>query len=224
MNEDIDFLIQKKEAELQPLRSRMEELRQQFTNDTARFAAKWYQETAAFYVTKYSIITLSLNKEKIVAMKAKVNELARNADKIVKNALSDPNIWWHQAPRKHDSFSLYEQLGNEQVGNRFPDVVDKPVRHALGELGPILEQFGYNVTTKGAFGGSYPEFWFEYPEGPGSAARPYFPHLLNWSEEMKNTLQKYDGLFKKAVELFNDVEKLKEEKKKREARKLWDST
>jgi hypothetical protein len=189
-----------------------------------RFAAKWYEETAAFYVTKYSEITLSLNKEKIATMKAKVNELARNADKIVKNALSEPNIWWHQAPRKHDSFSLYEQLGNEQVGNRFPEVVDKPVRHALGELGTILEQFGYNITTKGAFGGSYPEFWFDYSEGPGSAARPYFPHLLEWSEEMKDILQKYDGLFKKAGVLFNEVEKLKEEKKKRQARMLWDST
>ena len=82
MNEDIDFLIQKKEAELRPLRSCMEELRLQFTNETVRFAAKWYKETATFYVTKYSIITLNLNKEKIATMKAKVNELAGNADKI----------------------------------------------------------------------------------------------------------------------------------------------
>lgn len=224
MDDDVDLLIQKNETALQPLRSRMEELRQQFTKETIKFAAKWYQETATFYVTKYSEITLNLNKEKIAAMKAKVNELTKNAEKNVKNTLSDPTVWWHQTPRKHDSSALYEQLGNEQVGNKFPDIVDKPVRNALGELGTVLEQFGYKITTKGALSGAYPEFWFEYPQGTTAAPRPYFPHLLEWSEEMKNTIQKYNNLFKKAVELYNEVEKLKEEKKKRQAKKLWDST
>jgi len=224
MSEDLDLLIQEKARELRPFRLRMEELRLQFINEAARFAAKWYEETAKHYVSKYSGITLTLSKEKLAKMKAKVNDLIRNVDKIVKDALSDPSIWWHLAPRKHDSFSLYEQLGNDQVGNRFPDAVDKPVRRALGELGTALEQFGYGVTTGGAFTGSYPEFWFDYPEGSGSAARPYFPHLLEWSKEMQYTLQKYDGLFKQSIRLFNEIEKLKEEKKKRQASELWDST
>ncbi len=223
MNENIDFLIEKKEAELRPLYARMEELRLQFIDDTVKFAAKWYAETAKLYVTKYSEITLSLSKEKLASMKAKVNELSRNADKFVKNSLSEPNVWWHQAPRKHDSFSLYEQLGNDIVGNRFPEAVDKPVRRALGELGGILEQFGFNVTT-GALKGAYPEFWFTCPAGEGTAPYPYFPHLLTWSEEMQDTIQRYNGLFKKAIALYNEVEVLKEEKKKQKAKELWDST
>ena len=223
MSEDLDRLIREKEKELRPIRERMEELRLQFIGDAVKFAAKWYEETAKQYVTKYPEITLTLSKEKLSMMKAKVNDLMKNADKIVKDALSAPSIWWHMEPHKNESFSLYEQLGNEQVGNRFPEAVDKPVRRALGELGAVLEQFGYGVTT-GAYAGAYPEFWFAFPGGPESAACPYYPHLMEWSKEMQDTLQTYDGLFKKAIRLFIEIEKLKEEKKKRQARDLWDST
>lgn len=223
MSENIDLRIQQKEKELTPLRSRMEELRLQFINDTTTFAAKWYSETAKQYVTKNPTTTLKLSKEKLVQMKTKVNNLIRNADKITQTPLSDPNVWWHLAPRKHDSSSLYDQLGDTKVGNKFPAVVDKAVRRALGELGTVLEQFGYRVTTAGALEGYYPEFWFEYPDGPDSPARPFFPHLLEWSEDMQYTVQKYSGLFKKAIVLFNEVELLKEEKKKHQALELWDS-
>jgi hypothetical protein len=43
----------------------MEELWQQFINDTTKLAAKWYAETAKDYVTKYSEITLTLSKDKL---------------------------------------------------------------------------------------------------------------------------------------------------------------
>ncbi len=223
MSENIEVLIQKKEAELSPLRSRMEEIRLQFVNDAAKFAAKWYNETAKQYVAKHPETTLNLSKEKLAQMKAKVTNLMQNADKITQDALSDPNVWWHLAPRKHDSPSLYDHLGDDQVGNKFPAIVDKAVRRALGELGTVLEQFEYRVTTSGALERYYPEFWFEYPEGPDLPARPFFPHLLEWSQDMQYTLQKYSGLFKKAIVLFNEIEKLKEEKKKRQALELWDS-
>ncbi len=223
MSEKLDLLIQEKEAELSPIRSRMEELRLQFVNDTTKFAAKWYGETAKQYVTKNPETTLKLSREKLFQMKAKVNNLVQNAEKITKNPLSDPKVWWHLAPRKHDTSSLYDQLGDDKVGNKFPAIVDKAVRRALGELGTVLEQFGYRVTTAGALEGYYPEYWFEYPEGPDSPARPFFPHLLEWSEDMQYTIQKYSGQFKKAIVLFNEIEKLKEEKKKRQALELWDS-
>ncbi len=88
--------------------------------------------------------------------------------------------------------AAYEQLGNDRVGNKFPEVLDKPARRALGELGNILELFGYGVTT-GANRGSYPEFWFECLDDSGSKASLYFPHLLEWAEEMQNTIMTYDG-------------------------------
>jgi hypothetical protein len=118
-SKDLDHLIREKEKELRPIHACMEELRLHFISDTVEFAAKWCEETAQQYVTKYPEITLTLNKEKLSTMKAKVNNLMKNADKIVKDALSLPRIWWHMEPHKNESFSLFEQLGNEQVGNRF---------------------------------------------------------------------------------------------------------
>jgi len=224
MGEDLEVLIQKKEKEFSPLCSRMEDLKQQFTSDTTEFAAKWYEQTAKEYATKYPEITLSLTKEKLAAMKAKVNNLTKNASKIVKEALSNQDIWWHQTPQLHDSFSQYEQLGNNETGNKFPQKIDDPVRRALGELGTILEQFEFNVTTNPSLKAAYPEFWFNIPKDPQAEAQPYFPHLLVWSEEMQSNLQKYNGQFKQAIVLFNEIQKLKEEKKKLQASQLWDST
>ena len=221
---DLDVLIQKKERELRPLRWRMEQLQIQFINQFTQFAIGWYQKTAKEYVTKYPETTLNLSRESIGNMKAKVNNLQNAANEIVKNALSNPNVWWHLEPQLHDSFSQYEQLGNDRIGNKFPEKVDKPIRQALGELGTVLEQFGFNVSTKPAMRASYPEFWFYYPQGEGKPSKPFFPHLLDWSREMQQTLEGYNGFFKKGIELFNEIQRLKEERKKQQALDLWDST
>lgn len=223
MSENIDALIQAKEKELLPLRSRMEELRLQFINETSKFAAEWFVETSKKYVAKQPATTLSLSKEKLAQMKIKVSGLVQNADIIVKKSLSDPKVWWHLTPLKHISNSLYDQLGNDAVGNKFPAIVDKAVRRALGELGTVLENFGYRVTTKGAIDGYYPEYWFEYYDGIDSPPRPFFPHLLEWSEDMQYTIQRYSGQFKKAIVIYNEAEKLNEEKRKRQALDMWDS-
>ena len=223
-SENLDVSILKKERELRPLRWRMEELQIQFINECTDFAAKWFEETAKEYVTKYSEITFSLSKEKLAFMKAKVNNLAKNSNRIVKAALLSPEVWWHQEPQMHDDFSEYEQLGNDQVGNRFPEKIDKPVRRALGELGRVLEEFGYRVTTQIIKKDSFPEFWFSPLEGTEKDAKPYYPHMLVWSKEMQYTLQQYNTQFKKAIVLFNEIQKLKEEQKQHEASKLWEST
>jgi len=220
MSENIDVLIRSKESELEPLFSRMEEIRLQFIDDVKRFASQWYEEKAREYATKKPEITLSLGKEKLAQMKVQVNMLVRNTGKIVDESLADPEVWWHKTPRVNASPSAYEQLGNERVGNKFPEVLDKAVRLALGELGNVLEQFGYGVTT-GALKASYPEFWFESKDGAGSI-RPFFPHLFEWSDEMQDTTAKYDVAYKKAIVLFNEITMLKEEKKRLEAKALWD--
>src|SRR3990172_11615467 len=100
--------------------------------------------------------------------------VSKTAGKIICEALSNPKVWWHKTPRVHESVAVYEQLRNEKVGNKFPEVLDKPVRRALGELGNVLEQFGYGGTT-GALKASYPEFWFQSEDCSGSVVRPFFP-------------------------------------------------
>lgn len=219
MSKDLELLLNKKEKELQPLLLRMEELRLQFINETTVFAAKWYEKTAKDYVTKNHKITLSIGDEKLSKMKAKVRELSKNADKIVAAALSDSNIWWHQKPRLHDYISQYEQLVD-----KFPEILDKPVRRALGELGIILEQFGYDVSTGINSKTHFGEYWYECAAGPGSSLHPYFPHILLWSEEMQNTIRTYNKLFREAIIIFSEMKKLQDKKKNLQAGDLWDST
>ena len=83
MTEEIDGLIEGKEAELSPLRVRMEELREQFKVETAVFAREWYRKTAKDYITKYPEVTLGLSAERIASMKSCVNDLVRSTQKIV---------------------------------------------------------------------------------------------------------------------------------------------
>src|SRR5208283_1265973 len=143
MSEETDILIERKEAELLPLRSRMEELKIEFTKETVDFAFKWYRKTAKEYITKYPEITLSMSEEKIANMKAKVNELVKNTEKIVRDEFDNPALWWHQKPNLHDPIDKYKQ-----VADKYSEVLDHAVRHILGNLGRVLEEFGFNVSTK----------------------------------------------------------------------------
>ena len=77
MSEDLDNLIEDKETQLIPLRSNMEELKQEFLTQTIKFAAEWYKKTAKQYITKYPEITLHMSEEKIAKMKAEINSLSK---------------------------------------------------------------------------------------------------------------------------------------------------
>ena len=197
----------------------MEELRLQFVTEVVGFAAKWYVETARLYVASHSEITLAMSKEKLASMKNSVNNLVKNAEKTVTSALSGPEVWWHMAPAKNSQLSMYDQFDN-----RFPETVDRAVRRVLGELGGTLEEFGYGVTVGGAKKLGYPEFWFEGSEDPETPVRPFFPHLLVWSAQMQDVIRQYSETYKKALALVDEIERLKEENKKQQARDLWDIT
>ena len=198
----------------------MESFRLQFIEETIVFAKKWFEETTKLYVLRYSEITLSMSEEKLAQMKNMVKNLVADADKVVKENLSGQGIWWSLEPRKNESLSLYEQLGDDRVGNKFPVSVDIPVRRALGELGTILEKFGYNVTVSAANAAAFPEYWFEN-NPKKTSEHPFYPHLLSWSEPMKFALQQYDSLFRSAAWLLNEIERLKEEKKRQEVNRRW---
>ena len=215
MSEEIDSLIERKEAELLPLRSRMEELKIEFTKETVDFASKWYRKTAKEYITKYHEIALSMSEEKIANMKAKVNELVKNTEKIVREEFDNPALWWHQKPNLHDPIDKYKQ-----VADKYSEALDHAVRHMLGHLGMVLEKFGFNVTTSNT--GMYKEFWFEQPVGSQRTV-PYYPHLLSWSEEMQDTIREYDAQFIRAIALYDEIQQLKDEKKRQEALRRWDS-
>ena len=90
-------------------------------HDTIGFAALWFEEKARKYATKKPEITIGLGLEQLAQMKAQVCELARNADRIVRDALEDPEFWWRLTPHMNAPAAAYEQLGNDKVGNKFPE-------------------------------------------------------------------------------------------------------
>lgn len=149
-------------------------------------------------------------------MKAKINELIQKTEKTI-DILTNPALWWHQRPNLHDSIDQYLQ-----VDDRYPEILDHAVRHVLGRLGVILEEFSYPVTVRGNTG-SYQEFWFDHSHGVNLAPVPYYPHLLNWTESMQDAIRKYNIQYTQAITLFNEIQKLREEKKRQEAINRWDS-
>jgi hypothetical protein len=223
MSEDLNSIIEKKRGNLGTLCLSMENLKVQFIDDTALFAAKWYEETARQFIARYPDTTLSLTKEDLANLKTKVSDLVKNSKKIVQIALSNSDTWWHMLPNPHASFFQYEQLGNQQIGNKYPEVVDNAVRRALGELGTVLEHFGYSVTTTLKRYSGYPEYWFVTSEDEKAQTTPYYPHSLDWSENMREILKEYNEIYKQAIILSNEIQKIIDEKKRREVLNLWDT-
>jgi hypothetical protein len=194
----------------------MEEIKTEFTKQTINFTSEWYKKTAKEYVTKYPEVTLSMSEKKIGMMKTKIAILAQDSEKIVNGELDNPELWWHQKPQLHDSIQQYKQ-----IADKYPEILDRAVRHVLGCLGTVLEEFRFHVTASGDTG-SYQEFWFEHPLGTNQTI-PYYPHLLKWTEGMQDAIKKYNEQFTQAITLYSEIQKLKEQKKKQQAMTRWES-
>jgi hypothetical protein len=216
MGKDLDEEIAKKEAELAPLRERMEQFKIEFIKETIVFAAEWYRKTVKDYVAKYPEVTLNMKEEKISKMKAKLQALILDDDKTV-DVLNNPSLWWHQKPNLHDSVDKYTQ-----ISDKYPEKLDSAVRHVLGRLGVILEEFRYHVNVSGN-AGSFQEFWFDRTQGADTTPVPYYPHLLKWSGEMQETIRKYNIQYLQAVNVFKEIQKFVDDKKRQQAMSRWDS-
>ena len=200
----------------------MQVIKSHFVDVTSAFASEWYKDTARQYLTKYSDVSMNLSTDRFSDLKLKVNHLVAESKKISERALSQPGIWWHEKPELHSAVSQYDQLGNQQVGNKYPEVIDGPIRVALGELGNLLEEFGFNVRTAATYGSRSQEYWFQKSEQ--KIISPYFPHMLEWSKPMQETLQEYNHLYKQALLKLQDIQTIKDELKRRKIMDLWDST
>jgi hypothetical protein len=222
MSEKLEDLLAAEESKLLSLCSVMQEIKLQFINVTNAFAAKWYEETAKQYITKYTEVSLNLPAQSLGDLKAKVRKLVAESKQISEMAFSQPGIWWHEKPELHTAVSQYDQLGNQQVGNKYPEVIDRPVRIALGELGIVLEEFGFNVRTTVTHGPRNQEYWFQRTEEKTTS--PYFPLMLEWSKPMQDTLQEYNRLYKQALSKLQEIQRIKDEIKRRKIIDLWDGT
>ncbi len=222
MSEKLEDPLATKESELLSLRSEMQEIKLHFINDTSQFAAKWYEATAKQYITKYSDVSLKLPTQRFSDLKAKVRRVVADSKEISERALSQSGIWWHEKPELHTAVTQYDHLGNQQVGDKYSEVIDSAVRVTLGELGIILEEFGFNVRTTVTYGPHHQEYWFQRSEE--KTISPYFPHTIEWSKPMQETLQEYNQLYKQALLKLQEIQTIKDEIERRKIIDLWDST
>ena len=217
MAKDFDKLIKQKQEELEPFKSQMEELRQEFIRDSVNFVSEWYKKTAESHVERDADRTIKLGKEEIWQMKIEVLKLAEGAEAIVNDSLLDQKLWWHLTEDDDLSYSFY--------ANKAPENLDIAIHFALGKLGIILEKFGY-VRTEST-GGREEDVWCEWDSSgnyhlPGG--RPYYPYSINWSETMRDTITRYDNVHKQANSIVRKINSLRIEKKEHQAKDLWDSS
>jgi len=220
MAEKYDSQIAAKQKELETYKQDLEAIKQQFIKDSSAFVANWYEETAKSYVISESANTLKIGKERLSEMKLRVSELKAKAEKIVNEILSNPSLWWHLSPEsKEISNYPYEQYDV----NRMPEILDKPLRRALGLLGAILGDYGYNVTTKISYSIS-PVSWLDtsiYTYGKPPVL--FYPNAFACSNEMFLTLKRYNETYKKAFSAYHEVRRLQLEKQNLQASALWGS-
>jgi hypothetical protein len=220
MTESINTSIANLQKQLEVNKLEMEEIRKQFIEASAVFIANWYNLTAKNYVFKDSQNTLRLGRDKLFSMKLKLKSLMDDSNKVANEFLDEHSLWWHFAPKmENNNISPYLQCGN-----KCPEIIDKPIRKALGKLGLILEEYGYSVNTKGGNSGDDISLWNNknvspYPTDPV----PYYPDSCDWSKEMRDIMKTYDEIYKKAYSAFSGIKLLNHSKISKQAADLWDS-
>jgi hypothetical protein len=198
----------------------MQTVHQLFMKATCAFFVNWYNSVARHNVIRGSQNTISLGKEQLAQLKVKLKDLTDNAEKYVNEFLGVDSLWWHLSQKEGDNFvSVYSQYGS-----KCPEIIDHPVRKGLGKLGVLLEEYGYNVTTKA---GSYDDevsVWNNknvspYPSNPV----PYYPDSLDWSLDMKTLMKRYDELCKQTHEAYSNIKRFQQSRIDKQAADLWDS-
>ena len=124
--------------------------------------------------------------------------------------MDNPVFWWHLKPRLHESIDRYMQ-----VADRYPEMLDRGVRRALGFLGVILEEFRFSCYRQRQRRHVSGVLVCTGSRQPSSV--PCYPHLLKWTEPMQDTIRDYDAVYVKALALFWRFKQLKEEKKRQDA-------
>ena len=135
--DNIDLAISIEREKIEKFKMEMQTVHQQFIKAAGAFFAIWYNLIARQYVIGGSQNTLSLGKDKLALLKAKLKDLIDNSEKCANDFLSDNSLWWHLSPND-------EKIGASaylQYGSKVPEIMNQPIRKGLGILGVLLEEW-----------------------------------------------------------------------------------
>ena len=211
MTRDYDAEIKKLEEDFQSKIEILEGIYQEYIVASTDFFANWYMNTAESIVKGEPEITKGLGKEYLTAMKQKVRELQDKTDDIVSSEMDKNKNWYHK-----DTLSVQPNYFSDS-----PSIEEEQtLRRIAGQLGPILEEYGYiEVNYAKRLG------WRERNRDGSINSdnpNPIYPYTISWGDDQKELMRKYHDLMEKAKSTKSTTDRLKSEKEKSEAKDLWD--
>jgi hypothetical protein len=201
------------ESHLNRLRSQMEPITREFGEAAKGFLADWYfQQLEGMRQTHWEVVT-ALGKDRIHMLKAEVNGLVRQMPERVQQEFSQGKYWTHRKERLDDPPAPEEMqylVEQEQPSGPFATGMSK----LLGELGGILEKYGFPVGESGD------DVW-----GRKSLLQQgQYQGAIGWPPSLLNPLEQYRPLCKEYVGAYLALQKAKHDKAVAMANELWDAS
>jgi len=175
--------------------------RQQFVQATIEFLNRWVDKTTADEARQNPDLTKSLGLE-LSALKKAVYTLKSEMPNIVAELVDDDQRW----PPGGSRDCYYETK---------PKKLQEAIQLAAWRLGPILEKYGYlskNWQCEADQSGRNPP-----------NARPVFPDIPEWSEDMITAIGQYNSSGLECESLRAEIRSRERQKAEEEARDLWNN-
>lgn len=204
---DFDAEIVDLETQMADLRNKMEDVRKEFQVATAKFVSSWFQDRAELAITSRPETTKKHGVEQLRKLKSSLAQLVDSSHELARKHLDVDKYWAHRvglavAPYSH----IYRVYGRS-----VPDELDNAVREVLGYLGRLLAEYDF------AEMGEHKEWEVKYPE-----PHPIYRHSYEWSDDMKDILNRYADLYHKLAVLSERLKEVERKKAEAEAKNIWD--
>lgn len=164
---------------------RMENTRKEFLTEIQKFIYSWIPETLDKYIDNFPEIEQSKSNEELTKLRREGKRLAIELAPKIKDLFAKDEIWWH----KNQTFSDKDHY------KEIDDIMPEEVRYELGEIGILLNSYGFLPMMVKPF--------FGFISGKDGENELYFKYLnpIHWSRNSKRLMDNYWEDYKWAVKL-----------------------
>jgi hypothetical protein len=169
----------------------------------------WFSATEAFLREAYPVwVERAVTDQPDVARAKGVEKVPTVVDKL----LNVDRLWAHRAPVVETSAVSRQRYApdNQQP----PHELDAEVGKVLGQVAPVLVKHGFG--SKGSFGPWTQEF------GRRGTSHWRLNQRYEWSPDMTAAIRRYADLYRDFHTTLVELEEVKRDKQRSEARNLWE--
>lgn len=168
-----------------------------FLNAAGEWLKEWFWSTAEKEAKLNADVTNALGVEKIGQLKQKVRDLQARSAALITQHVDVDEVWhYYRNPDAERSSSI----------NIVPDV-KAAMSYAMGELRPILVEFGY-IKNKDAWG--------------GEQQRPRYPIGFDLSRELAEMIKTVEACASAWLNANNQIQLVEIQKTNHQAANLWE--